>query len=426
VTGATGQFGILRQRAFRNVFLGSAVSLLGTSMAPIALAFAVLGQPGGSATKLGLIMASEAVAQLVFLLVGGILADRFSRYRLMAGSDLIAFAAQGGVAWLFISGTAPVGLVAALSAVAGAASGIFYPASRGIIPQIVEGSQLQSANALVRLAQNSASLAGAAVSGVIIVGVGAGWALAIDAATFLISAALVLTSGAPRGRRPEGSTTMITELRDGWHEVRSRQWLWVCIVQFAVVNFCLSPSVNVLGPVVAREHYGGALAWSVIVTAQAAGLIAGSLIAMRLRPAFPLLVAAIVTFGFAPPLFLLAFHAPVWLVAVSMLAIGVAIDIYEVLWMTTLQEHVPGDKLSRVSSWDALGAFALGPVGLVVVGPLAAVIGIQRTFIGAGSLIAIANLGALLTGSVRRLPARPHVADGSEVPPTAPPLPSSL
>jgi MFS family permease len=422
----TGQFGILRERAFRNVFLASAMSLLGTSMAPIALAFAVLGQPGGSATRLGLIMASGAAAQCVFLLVGGILADRFSRYRLMAGSDLIAFAAQGCVAGLFISGAAPLGLIAALSAVAGAASGVFYPASRGIIPQIVEGPQLQSANALVRLAQNSASLAGAAVSGVIIVGVGAGWALAIDAASFLVSAGLVLTSHAPRARWAEESTTMITELREGWQEVRSRQWLWVCVAQFTVVNLCFSPSVDVLGPVVAREHYGGALGWSVIVTAQAVGLIAGSFVAMRLRPAFPLLVATIVSFGFLPPLFLLAWHAPVWLVAVSMLATGAGIDVYEVLWLTVLQEHVPGDKLSRVSSWDALGAFALGPVGLVVVGPLAALVGIQRTFIGAGSLIALANLAALFTGSVRRLPARPEPGEASKAPPATPPLPSSL
>jgi MFS family permease len=400
------QFGILRQHTFRHVFLGRAVSLLGTAIAPIALAFAVLGQPGSSATELGFVMASEATAQVVFLLAGGVLADRFSRYRLMVGSDLIAFAAQGSVAGLFISRAAPLGLIAALSAVTGAASGIFYPSSRGLIPQIVDGPQLQSANALIRLSQNTASLAGASVSGIIIVGVGAGWALAIDAMSFLASAALVLTSRAPRTRTAGGSMTMIADLREGWREVRSRQWLWVCIAQFAVVNLCLSPSINVLGPVVAREHYGGALAWSVIITAQAIGLIAGSLIAMRLRPGYPMLVATIVTFGFVPPFFLLAFHAPVWLVAISMLGIGVAIDIFEVLWITAVQEHIPGDKLSRVTSWDALGAFALGPVGLVLVGPVSAILGTQRTLLCAGSLVAIANLGALLSPSVRTLPAK--------------------
>jgi MFS family permease len=419
------QFAILRQRTFRHVFLGRAVSLLGTAIAPIALAFAVLGQPGGSATKLGFVMGSEAAAQVVFLLAGGVLADRFSRYRLMVGSDLIAFAAQGSVAGLFISRAAPLGVIAALSAVAGAASGIFYPSSRGLIPQIVDGRQLQSANALIRLSQNSAALAGASVSGVLIVGVGAGWALAIDAASFLVSAALVLTSRAPRARPAEAGMRIIADLREGWHEVRSRQWLWVCIAQFAVVNLCLSPSINVLGPVVAREHYGGALAWSVTITAQAIGLIAGSLLAMRLRPAFPLLVATIATFGFVPPFFLLAFHAPVWLVAASMLAIGVAIDVFEVLWITAVQEHIPGDKLSRVTSWDALGAFALGPVGLILVGPISAILGTQRTLTCAGSLVALANLTALLTPSVRKLPARPQPAYCSQIPLDPGPIPSS-
>ena len=164
------QFAILRQHTFRHIFLGRAVSLLGTAIAPIALAFAVLGQPGGTAAKLGIVMASEAAAQVVFLLLGGALADRLSRYRLMVGSDLAACAAQGMIAALFICGTAPLGLVAALSAVTGAASGIFYPASRGLIPQIVDAAQLQPANALIRLSQNSASLAGAAAAGVIVAG----------------------------------------------------------------------------------------------------------------------------------------------------------------------------------------------------------------------------------------------------------------
>ena len=402
------QFAILRQHTFRHIFLGRAVSLLGTAIAPIALAFAVLGQPGGTAAKLGIVMASEAAAQVVFLLLGGALADRLSRYRLMVASDLTACAAQGSIAALFISGTAPLGLVAALSAVTGAASGIFYPAARGLIPHIVDAAQLQSANALIRLSQNSASLAGAAAAGVIVAGAGAGWGLAIDAASFLISAGLVLTSRAPRARHAERSATIAADLRDGWQEVRSRQWLWVPIAQFAIVNLCLGPTINVLGPVIAKQHYGGARAWSVIITAQALGLIAGSVIAMRLRPARPLLAGTIITFGFLPPLFLLAAHAPVWLTATSMLALGIAIDIYEVLWMTVLQEHIPTDKLSRVTSWDALGAFALEPAGLVLVGPVSAILGTEQTLICAGILVTIANLGALLTPSVRQLPAKPQ------------------
>jgi hypothetical protein len=198
---------------------------------------------------------------------------------------------------------------------------------------------------------------------VLIVAVGAGWALAIDAATFLISAVFVLTSRAPRTGHGEGRMTMLADLREGWREFRSRQWVWVIVAQFAMVNLCFSPCVYVLGPVVAKQHWGGALAWSVIVTAQAAGLIAGSLVAIRIRPAFPLLTATLVTFGFLPPFFLLAVNAPVWLAATSMAVNGVAADVFEVLRMTALQEHIPGRALSRVTSHDALGSFVLGPIG---------------------------------------------------------------
>ena len=397
--------GILRHRAYRHIFAARAVSLLGTSMAPAALAFAVLDQPGGSAAELGIVMAGRSIAQVIFLLFGGALADRFPRYRIMVGSDLLAFAAQGAIAGLFITRTAPLALLVGLAAVNGAANALFLPASRGLIPEIVDASELQSANALIRLSQNSAGLAGAAASGAIIVAVGAGWALGIDAVTFAISAVLVLTSQAPRSGHARDRTTLLTDLREGWQEFRSRQWVWVIVAQFALVNLCFSPCVYVLGPIVAKEHWGGALAWSAIITANAVGLVGGSFLAMRIRPARPLLVATLATFGFLPPFFLLAVAAPVWLAALSMLVNGLAVDVFEVLWITALQEYVPSDKLSRVNSYDALGSFVLGPLGLLLVGPVAAAAGIERTLIAAGLLVALGNVFALSVRSVRTLPA---------------------
>jgi Na+/melibiose symporter-like transporter len=396
---------IIRQPTFRNILLARAVSLLGTSMAPVALAFAVLGEPGGSAAKLGAALAGRSIAQVAFLVFGGALADRFPRYRIMVGSDLLALAAQAAVAALFISGAPPIALLVALSAVNGAANALFIPASRGLVPQIVDPSELQSANALIRLSQNSASLAGAAISGLVIVAVGAGWAIGIDAATFGISAFLVLTSRAPRTGRGVRRTALASELREGWREFRSRQWVWVIVAQFALVNLCFSPCVYVLGPVVAKQHWGGALAWSAVVAANATGLILGSFLVMRLRPARPLLVATLATFGFLPPFFLLAAHAPVWLAALSMLVNGICVDVFEVLWMTALQEHIPGDKLSRVTSYDALGSFVLGPLGLLAVGPVAAAAGIGTTLAAAGSLVTAGNVLALCARSVRGLPA---------------------
>jgi hypothetical protein len=399
--------GLIRQHTFRNFFLARAVSLLGTSMAPVALAFAVLGEPGGSAARLGAVLAGRSIAQVVFLIFGGALADRFPRYRITVGSDVLAFAAQAGVAALFISGTPPLALLVALSAVNGAANALFIPASRGMVPQIVDASRLQSANALIRLSENSARLIGAAMSGAIIVAVGAGWAIGIDAATFGISGVLMLTSGAPRTGRGARGVTLLSELREGWQEFRSRRWVWVMVAQFALVNLCFGPCVYVLGPVVATQHWGGALAWSVVITANAVGLIAGSFLAMRLRPSRPLLVATLATFGFVPPFFLLAVHAPVWLAACSMLVNGASVDVFEVLWLTALQEYIPDDKLARVNSYDALGSFVLGPLGLLAVGPLSAAIGIGTTLVSAGVLVTGGNLFALGNRAVRDLPAKP-------------------
>jgi hypothetical protein len=405
--------GILREHTFRHIFLARGVSLLGTSMAPVALAFGVLGQPGGSAARLGTVLAGRSIAQIVFLIFGGALADRFPRYRMMVTSDLLAFAAQGAVAALFISGYAPIGLLTGLSALNGAANALFIPASRALIPQIVDVAELQSGTALIRLSENSASLAGAAISGVLIVAVGAGWAVGIDAATFGASAVLVLTSRAPRGGQGGPGLRLFADLREGWQEFRSRQWVWLIVAQFALVNLCFSPCIYVLGPVVAKQHWGGALGWSLVVTAQAIGLIAGSFLAMRLRPAFPLLVATVATFGFLPPFFLLAVGAPVWLAAASMLVNGAAVDVFEVLWQTALQEYIPGDKLSRVTSYDALGSFVLGPIGLLLVGPVAAAVGIERTLIAAGALVAFGNVAALSARSVRRLPSAARAEAGT-------------
>lgn len=379
-------------------------------MAPVALAFAVLGEPGGTAGRLGLVLAGRSVAQVAFLVFGGALADRFGRMRIMVSSDLAAFAAQAAVAALFISGNPPTAALVVLSAVNGAANAMFLPASRGLVPQITGPGELQPASALIRLAQNSAGLAGAAVSGALVVAVGAGRAIGIDAVTFGISAVLVLTSGAPRAGRGGTGRTLLREIREGWDEFRSRRWVWVVVVQFGLVNMCFTACVYVLGPVVAKQHWSGALGWSAVVAANAAGLIAGSFAAMRLRPARPLLVAVLATFGFVPPFFLLAVHAPVWLAALSMLVNGVCADVFEVLWMTALAEHVPGDRLSRVTSYDALGSFVLGPLGLLAVGPVAAAAGTAATFAAAGVLVTAANVFALGTGAVRRLPARPETA----------------
>ena len=165
-----------------------------------------------------------------------------------------------------------------------------------------------------------------------------------------------------------------------------------------------------LGPLLAKQYMGGAPAWAAVLTAMAIGLVSRSLVAMRLRLRYPLRIAAAATFGFLPPFLVLAFHAPVWLVAAAMLVNGVCVDIFEVLWATSLQTHIPNDALARISSYDMLGSFVLGPLGLLAVGPIAAAIGVTPTLIGACAILTAATVVPLLTSAVRDLAAEAQPA----------------
>jgi len=401
-------FSVLRLRSYRYLFLSQTISLLGSAIAPVALAFAVLDERGGSASALGFVLAARALGQVVFLLLGGVLADRLPRFRLMAGSNLLAGCAEGGIAVMFIAHAAPLSAVIALAAVNGSAAGLFLPASKGVIPQIVPARQRQSANALMRLSRNSTAIIGSAVAGVLVATIGSGWALALDAATFAIATVLIIGIRVERADRAAPST-MLADLREGWQEFRARSWVWLLVVQFAFVNGCFA-MINVLGPVLARQYMGGAPAWAAVLTATAVGLVSGSLLAIRLRPRFPLRIAAAATLGFVPPFFLLAFRAPLWLVAASMFLNGVCGDIFQVLWDTSLQTHIPNEALARISSYDMIGSFVLGPLGLVAVGPLSAAFGVTPTLIGAGALLTLATAVPWLTRTIRDLPAVPAPA----------------
>ena len=397
-------FQALSDRSFRRLYAARTASVLGNAIAPVALAFAVLEMPGGSATKLGLVLLVRQVAQLIFLLVGGVIADRLPRNKVMVGSDLMAGLGQVAIASLFIRHTSNLAPILALSFVTGAAPGLFIPASMGLVPQLVAKERLQSANALLRFTMNSSTILGAAIAGVLITTVGAGWALGVDAATFLLSAALLVRIRIPHpGQLPR--TSMIGDLKDGWHEFSSRQWAWVIVLQFSVSNACYNGGINVLGPLVAKDHLGGAVAWSAFSAARGVGLLGGSVVAMRVRSRRPLRAATLATFGFVPAFFVFAAAAPIWLVVVSALLIGVCLDIFTVLWDTALQTHIPQEALSRVGAYDALGSAALGPLGVAAAGPAAATFGVTPALVAGGILTALANAGALLSPEVRNLPA---------------------
>lgn len=391
----------LREREFRLLFLGRTISIAGTAIAPIALAFAVL-ELTDSLSALGLVLAARTVPQIAFLLLGGVWADRLPRHKVMVGSNLTSGAAQALVALLLLTGTAELWQLVALQLVGGASSAFFFPASSGIVPQTVPRTLLQPANALLRLSLNSTQIAGAAAGGVLVATAGSGWALAFDALTFFAAAAVLALMRIPPTARIV-ATNVLADLREGWQEFSSRTWLWAIVVGFGFLNATQQGSSHVLGPAIARDELGGAAAWGLILAGQAAGLVLGGLLLLRYRPQRPLLVGCGAVALMAPGLLLLALHAPVGAIAAAYVLTGFGMELFGVLWDLSLQEHVPQEKLSRVYSYDALGSFVLIPIGLAAAGPVAQAVGREATLVGAAAVVLLVTLAMVSIRDVRRL-----------------------
>ena len=394
----------LGQADFRYLFAGRMTSLLGSAIAPIALAFAVLDLTG-SPTSLGIVLAARSIPQVLFMLVGGVVADRWPRQLVMVGANALSGTAQAAVALLLLLGVAEVWHLVALEIVAGASSAFFFPASSGIVPQTVPPRMLQEANALLRISMSSTTIFGAAVGGVLVAAIGSGWALAFDAVTYFAAAFLLGRIAIPRSARIAGAN-MLAELRDGWREFSSRTWLWTIVVAFGFMNAAHSGASNVIGPTIAREELGGAAAWGVILAAQAAGLVFGGLLMLWLRPRRILLVACAAMALLLPGMLLLSVAAPVAVIAAGYLLAGVGIEIFGVFWDMSLQQNIPQEKLSRVYSYDALGSFVLIPFGLVVAGPVSEAIGTHETLWAAAAVIGAGTVAMLAVRDVRTLERR--------------------
>lgn len=374
-------------------------------MAPVALAFAVLDL-GGTATDLGLVLAIAILPQVFFLLVGGVVADRVPRHLLMIGSNVAAGIAQAVAAYLLLTGRAEIWQLGVIALVRAIASSFFFPAQQGIVPQTVSAEQLQPANALLRLALNGTNIGGAAVGGLLVAAAGPGWAIAFDALTYLIAAAILLPM---QVRAPERTVeaSFIRELGDGWHEFRSRAWIWIVVLGFAFTNGAESAGLNILGPVVAKESLGGASVWGLVLAAEAVGLVIGSLVALRIRPERPLFVGVAAMVLAFPPLALLAIEAPWPAIAGATLLTGIGIDLFSIFWDMALQAHVPNALLSRVSAWDAIGSIVLMPAAFAIVGPLADAIGVDQTLWICSGIVFIGISAQLLSREVRELPRLP-------------------
>ncbi|MFD1832899.1 MFS transporter [Streptomyces desertarenae] len=391
-------------RDFRILWIGQAVSAAGGGMTKVALIFAVLAVDG-SVTDIGLVMTAQVMTQIVFSLVGGVWADRLRRQILMLSSDLVRAAAQLVLAGLLVTGAAQVWHLAVGAAVFGGAQAFFAPAARGLMAEITPPEQLQRGNALMSFCISASTVLSPALAGVLITWWGPGLVLAADAVTFIVSAvSLAMLRLAPRSLPP--AETFWRDLGTGWRELSVRRWLWLNMLVHMLQNLAVA-AYYVLGPVIANESLGGPSAWGVIVSGFAAGALTGGFVALRLEPRRPLVVGNLALILTALPLLAFAVPMPLWCVVGAAFLSGAATLFLDALWQASMQQLIPVEVMSRVESYDWLISTVAAPLGLALVGPLAAQAGQAEALLIAAVVIVVpCGLTPLVPGirAVRRAP----------------------
>jgi len=390
---------VLRQRDVRLFVTSRFISILGSTIAPVALVFAVL-DVSPSPSSVGLVLAARSIPNIVFLLVGGVISDRLPRHLVILVANTISGLTQASAAVLVLTGHATIWQLAAIEAVNGAASAFVMPAMAGVLPAIVSKSDLPQAMAISGFARSSAMIGGGAVAGVIVGLTGPGVGLAVDAATFLIAAALISRLKLPPVVRQASS--MITDLREGWTEFASRQWVWVVVLAFGLLNVLYTACYQTLGPVIADRTFGRA-AWGVVSACFGAGLVIGGLVMLRLKPRYPLRAGMAGMLLAAPMILCLALFPHAVAVAAAAFVMGLGFEIFGIGWETALGQHVPLDKLSRVSSYDMLGSFIASPVGQLTVGYVAAALSIKAVELYGLTLYVLIIAATLVVPSIWNL-----------------------
>ncbi|MCX2183724.1 MFS transporter [Streptomyces sp. SKN60] len=415
--------------AGRNYLLLTAAAIvtnLGTHGALIAAAFAVL-QSGGDGGDVGLVAMARTLPLVLFLLIGGAVADRVPRHRVMVAANALNCVSQAVFAVLVLTGEARLWQMMLLTALCGTGQAFFNPAAEAMLMSSVDGEQAGRAFALFRMAMNGAGIGGAALGGALIAAVGPGWVLAIDAGAFAVAGALraFLDVRHIPERAPGGG--LLADLREGWDEFAGRPWLWSIVAQFSIVVALVGAAESVYGPLVARDQLGGARPWGLALAAFGVGTLAGALLMARWKPRRMLLVGTLCVFPIALPSAALAVPLDVVGLGAAMFVSGVAIEVFGVSWMTTLHQEIPEEKLSRVSAYDWFGSTAMLPLSTALAGPAETVLGRGTALWGSAALIVLVTALVLLVPDVRNLTRRTKRVTVAEAGagPAAPPSPPS-
>jgi len=378
-------------RNFRLLFAGRAISYVGTYLAPIAVAFAILDLDG-SATAVGLSFAAWTLAQVTMLGLGGVVGDRLPRRIVMIGSDVASTAVRATMGVLLVTHHVQVWELIALQACGGAAVAFYNPAFYGLVREIVPSESLQQANSYLAIARYAAFPLGAAVGGSIVATIGPGTALLFDGGTYAASALLLsLVRVESIARAGSG---ILHELREGWGAFVENQWVWVLCLWIALYfTFTYAPFF-VLGPYIAKHSMGGAGAWGVVVTGEGVGALVGSFAGLRRRFRRPLLTICWIFLPTAVQSVLLAFHAPFYVLAPAAACAGFGFSCGSVVWDTAMQRTIAAEKLARVAAYGWMSAMVFLPAGYALAGPIASVVG-MRAYLLFGAIWLVASTVAV-------------------------------
>ncbi|WP_405876274.1 MFS transporter [Streptomyces sp. NBC_00005] len=391
----------LRSAAFRWFLAGQSISMAGSAMSPLALAFGVL-QVTGSAAWLSAVSTAALVPMVATLLLGGGIADRHRRDTVLRLTSLGAGLTQAGVAFLLLAHQNPMFLLP-LSALNGIFQGLTKPALRGIVSNLAAGRGIQQASSLLASVRNATRILGPTAAGLLTASVGGGWAIAADAASFLLAAAFFARMSLPDlPPRSDGAPTMIGELREGWGYFSSTPWIWTVTSAFAVFNAVNMGVWQILGPVMANDTIG-AEGWGLVLSTRGVGALLAGVVMVKLtvrRPMVPALSA--MTLG-AVPLILLGTGANTFWLAATAFAAGVASEFFTVVWETVHNTHVPQRLISRVGAHDEFWSFVPIPIGQLSTPLLAATFGTVAVAVTGGTVAAVAMLVPLLVPSLRRI-----------------------
>ena len=390
--------GPLRLPAFRLLFAARAISYVGTYLAPIAVAFAILDN-GGGATAVGLSFAAWTLAQVATLALGGVVGDRVPRRVVMVGSDVASTAVRTAMGVLLVSGHAHVWELIALQGCGGAAVAFYSPASYGLVREVVPEGLLQNANGLLAIARYAAFPLGAAIGGSIVALIGPGTALLVDAGTYCASA--LLLSRIDVESVAKAGAGFLRELREGWSAFVEQTWVWILVLWISLYFLITYAPFFVLGPYVAKHSMHGASSWAFVVAGEGVGSLLGGLAGLRVRFRRPMVVTGMLFMVTAAQNLILAFHPSTILLTPAAAGAGLAFSLGSVVWDTTLQRAIPPEKLARVASYGWMGAMVFLPAGYALAGPISMAIGLKTYLVIAASWVTVSTLFVVRLPAVR-------------------------